>query len=67
MVRAMIHTKFVNDKFTAWVVPEYHQVMKQAMVDAAHLDRCDILDWPWTPTVETESDSDTKIDGMDCS
>lgn len=46
MVKAMVHPKFVNDEFTAWIVPELRGVLDQAMIDASHLTRCNVYDWP---------------------
>lgn len=69
LVRAMIHGKFTDDIFTAWVAPEYRAVMVQAMVDASHMQhRCHVYDWPPTSLSTTsdmevehiESDMDTE-------
>lgn len=55
LVRAMGHGKFSEDRFTAWIVPEFRAVLMQAMVDASHMERCDVFSWP---RVHGEGDRD---------
>lgn len=63
MVRAMVHGKFADDRFTAWIVPEYRAVLLQAMVDASHMeDRCDVLAWPRVETETEEEEEEQDID-----
>lgn len=67
MVRAMVHGKFADDRFTAWIAPEFRAVLMQAMVDASHMERCDVHAWPRT---QGEEDGDcleeTEEGDMDC-
>lgn len=63
LVRAMVHGKFAGDMFTAWIAPEFRGVMVQAMVDASHMQRCDVHDWPPPPSVnETQEQQDQEQD-----
>lgn len=60
LVRAMIHGNFTDDMFTAWIAPEYRAVMVQAMVDASHMQRCDVYDWPPTSLPDKDKDMDVE-------